>query len=606
MPVPSYTTDLNTFNACTSNTGWVEMTGMAQGGGADLDTDLGIVSDRCISELIRKTGLASLAYNNGSGVTIPTNGGFFVWSKYQASNSIGTRANGGIGVVIGSATGTWGNFNMDGSDTIPYGGWVNYFVDPSLTPDSTNGTYNTTYQYCGTSINVLNAVSKGNPQSIDFMRYGRGTAIFTEGDLGNGYATFAGFAAVNDVAATARWGLFQQVKGGYLWKGLMSLGITGTLVDMRDSNIKITIDDTIKAAAPFNRIEVHNASSNIEWTAVSFDKVGTISKGEFEMIDNATVSFTGCGFTDMSTFIFQSNASLTTTTWRRCDLVTAGGASFTSCNFNSSISSTSILSTDLGLITGSVFTSDGSNHAVELNTIGVGSMDWDNAAINYVAGTSGSPVVTTSTGNEVIYVNVGSGTLNINVATGASVPSVRSAGAVINVIAGAVQFLVKVQDTSGVAIQDVRVLAEAGIGGAFPSDVTVTITRAAAIATVTHTSHGLSNGDKVVIRSASPNDYNGVWTISNVTTNTYDYTVGGTPTTPATGTIKSTFALLSGLTDINGELSITRTYSVDTPISSDSKARKSTSSPYYKTGAVVGTISKDTGLSSTIIMLNDE
>ena len=68
----------------------------------------------------------------------------------------------------------------------------------------------------------------------------------------------------------------------------------------------------------------------------------------------------------------------------------------------------------------------------------------------------------------------------------------------------------------------------------------------------------------------------------------------------------STFAILSGLTDINGEITATRTYSVDTPLSSRSKARKSTTSPYFKTGAIVGTIDKDAGLTVTVVMLSDE
>jgi hypothetical protein len=420
MAAPSYTTDLTTFNDCTSTTGWVEMTNMANGGGADLDTDLGIVSDRCISELIRKTGLASLAYNNGATVTVGTNGGFFVWSKYQAPNSIGTRTNGGIGVVIGSAAGTWGNFNMDGSDTYPYGGWTNYFVDPTLTPDAENGTYSTTaFQYCGTSINVLAAVSKGNPQSIDFMRYGRGESRFTDGDLGNGYATFDGFALVNDVAATARWGLFSDQGGSYLWKGLMSLGLTATSVDMRDSNVTITIDDTIKADPSFNRIEVHNASSNVNWTSVLITKVGTVSLGEFECIDNATVLLTGCVFTDMSTFIFQSNTTTDGTTFRRCNLVTNGGAAITDSLFEESVSTVSIITSTPNKITGTKFVSDGSNHAIEIDTPGSYTFT-GNIFENHFTGSSPTADV-----NAVIYNNSG-GAVTLNAADITGVISYRN------------------------------------------------------------------------------------------------------------------------------------------------------------------------------------
>lgn len=63
------------------------------------------------------------------------------------------------------------------------------------------------------------------------------------------------------------------------------------------------------------------------------------------------------------------------------------------------------------------------------------------------------------------------------------------------------------------------------------------ITRAGSTATVTLNSHGYANGAEVTITGAVEPEYNGSYIISNVTTNTFDYTVTGTPATPATGTI---------------------------------------------------------------------
>ena len=533
MAVATYTTDLTIFNNCTSTTGWSEMQGMDRGGGPDNDTDLGIYGSECISQLIRKTGLGSLAYNNGSGVTIPSNGGFFVWNKYFAPNGVETLANGGVGVVIGSSTTNWGNFNLDGSDTYPYGGWTNYFVDPTLTPDSTNGTYNTTYQYCGTSINVTIAVSKGNPHTVDILRYGRGESRFTNGQAGS-YATFAGFATFNDNATAGRYGLIQDVGGSYLWKGLMSLGLSGTSVDMRDSNVNIAIDNTLKASAGFNRIEVHNASSNIEWTSVNITKVGTVSRGEFEMIDNAVVKLNTCVFSDMSTFIFKSNALNTNTSFIRTDKITAGSATFDSCTFDENRNTTSVLATDLADFTDCNFISDGSNHAIELSTVGDGTMDWDNYLESYVAGTAASPVTPTSTGNEAIYVNVGSGTLTINVGSGYAIPSIRSAGATVNVVSGQVTTTINVTTRTGVDIQNARVYMEAAAGG---------------------------------------------------------------PIT--TGTV-----IFNDLTDVNGEVSDTRSLTSSQPVSG--RVRKSTSAPLYSTSPFSGTISNTSGMNLTILMISDE
>jgi len=69
------------------------------------------------------------------------------------------------------------------------------------------------------------------------------------------------------------------------------------------------------------------------------------------------------------------------------------------------------------------------------------------------------------------------------------------------------------------------------------ADKSVTITRSSTVATVTATAHGYSNTNVVNIRGAVQSAYNGDFTISNVTANTFGYTVTGSPATPATGTI---------------------------------------------------------------------
>ncbi|CAN5813834.1 hypothetical protein BH20PSE1_BH20PSE1_01000 [soil metagenome] len=66
---------------------------------------------------------------------------------------------------------------------------------------------------------------------------------------------------------------------------------------------------------------------------------------------------------------------------------------------------------------------------------------------------------------------------------------------------------------------------------------TVTITRSASTATATATAHGFLAGQKIVVSGANETEYNIEAYISNVAANTFDYTVSGTPATPATGTI---------------------------------------------------------------------
>jgi len=74
---------------------------------------------------------------------------------------------------------------------------------------------------------------------------------------------------------------------------------------------------------------------------------------------------------------------------------------------------------------------------------------------------------------------------------------------------------------------------------ALASAVSVTsITRSGYAATATVTAHGYAVGDETNILGANELAYNGLQTVASVpTANTFTYTVQGTPTSPATGTI---------------------------------------------------------------------
>ena len=72
------------------------------------------------------------------------------------------------------------------------------------------------------------------------------------------------------------------------------------------------------------------------------------------------------------------------------------------------------------------------------------------------------------------------------------------------------------------------------------------ITRVGTVATVTTSDdHGLSAGQSAIIAGAVESDYNGTVVVQSVTSTTvFTYTVSGSPTTPATGTITSTQAVV--------------------------------------------------------------
>ena len=429
MAVAVYATDLQTYFGATSITGVAEPTGMQSLDGTGVvDSDLAIYGTVCISESMRKAGLGALVYTGTQPTWTAGSTCYFGWFKWFAPNSLGTKVSeGGIRMLVGSTSANYRGWYVDGSDTYTYGGWKNYVVDPTQTglATQTQGSPTTTYNTVGIGVNApVSSPSKGNSYTLDIIRYGRGEIRFTNGDLANGYATFNGMSLLNDNPTTGQWGLFQNTGGSYLWKGLMSLGLTGTAVDMRDSNVVINIDNTEMVATNFNRIEVNNASSNVQWDSVLISALGTRSKGEFQMIANATVSKVGCTFTDMSTFVYQSNGTITDTTFRRCGLITQGGSTFSGCLITNSTSTASILSNNPALISDTEFRSDGSNHGLEINTAGTYSFV-GNTFVNY-AGANGS------TGNECIYNNSG-GLVTINV-TGGDTPTYRNGAGATTVI----------------------------------------------------------------------------------------------------------------------------------------------------------------------------
>ena len=441
----TYATDLTTVHLCDNDTDWSELSGHSSGSSPSQDSESYIHNASAVSQATGQATAqnAGMEYDYGSNITWTSGHCFLAWQMFAAPTNIQPWASGGMRFGVGSASGDMNFWNALGDNfgNYPYGGWQNTAIDPEVTVDQTDGTPTAgNYRYFGSLPNMRAKITKGSPHVIDAIRYGRGELQVT----GTG-ATFAGMAAAND-AATARWGLFQSTGGPYLYKGLMSLGLTATSVTFSVSNVSIRIEDTPRVSAGFNKIEINNASSNISWTSVSIAGVQTsitgsapIAPGNFEVVDNATIAFDSCTFTDMGTFIFQSNSTLTTCTFRRCKKVTLGSGDFASCLFTKSPDTISVATATLNDLDGCRFESDGSNYGVDLGTIsGNTSMAWDCTESGYVVGSSGDDVGVTPTGNETIYVSVASGvTLTINVSDTASTPSVANAGTgTVKVVSG--------------------------------------------------------------------------------------------------------------------------------------------------------------------------
>lgn len=618
MVIATYSTDLTLMDEAESLTGWAEPTVTwtdLRSPGAD--TDDFIQNGSCISGIV-KTGLGGILWNEGAGITLGQDDAVLIWAKWDAAPVLDTEANGGMVTFMGSSLAAFNVFHHLGNDSYVYGGWRNLATgdpaDADITANSVVGSPTTTKQYHGWGYGAPGAVpTKGQPFKADVIRYGRCEIIAIDGQAA-AYGNFADMAQENDYNDVTngynRWGLFQQQSAGnYLWKGLMSLG-NATAVDFRDSNSSISIDNTKQVTPAFNAIEINNASSRVDWTGVTISSLGTVSPGTLTVVDNADVNFTSCTFNDMNTFVFLANSDVVDSQFIRCGLITHGGGV---------MNGTSVLSSIVAADEGAVFYDQVADPDGEMDNMsfskGVNAHHAIRFGTNVPASITlrGMDFVGFSASNDVndsvFRFDDISGAITLNLVgcthDGSGFTIDDAAGVTVTVVIDPVTTLVNVKDNTGSNLLDARVLLEASDAtGDFPFEESVTITRSGATASVAHTAHGLVVGDLAIIRGAVQSEYNGAFTISNVTTNAYDYTVVGTPTTPATGTIVCSGGIVSGTTDASGNISASRTFSANTPVKGF--VRKSSVAPFFKSFPIAGTVNNTAGLTINVRMILDQ
>ena len=468
MATPAYTTDLTNINLGVGT--WVELTGALKGGGPAAEGDYFIEGSGCISQATTVASTsgntASMAIDLGTPVTINSGDASFHWIYFGAPNAIAMLNSGGYRIVIGgSGIVNYKMWYVLGSDTYTYGGWQNIPIDPRIPADQLAGVSTAGTQVFGSSANISNAVSKGSPYGNDAIRYGR-TLQIINGVSGDS-ATFAGTAAVNDTnypttGSGNRWGLFQGTTGGYLHKGLLLMGTAATAVDFRDTNRNILIQDTIKVWPGFNAFEVRNAASVVHWTGISISSLGTTSKGRFITTNNAEVNFDTCSFTDMDSFDFLLSGYVTTTTFRRCGIVTQSGATIINSKFDNATGTKALQVADqIAKVTNTTFISDGTGYAVEGFTA-AGSYNLTNLTWTNYAASDGA------TGNEAIHVLATTGVVNLNI-SGGTTPSVHSEGATVNKLTP-VSLAVSVKNEGGTALAGAQVYIQKPTPGSLTSD----------------------------------------------------------------------------------------------------------------------------------------
>jgi hypothetical protein len=616
----------------------------ALGGGAsglNTETDYFIQGTDCQSKNAWTNDIKGLIHDNGSSFTVPTTGAIVAWLYYAAVNALENKAgvspdfNGGLMLIEGSASNAYNRYNVAGADTLPFDSWIPYVVDPNTaTADDTVGSPSGTEQWVGVEANLPTTAgpTKGAPIAIDAVRYGRCTLTYTEGDSGNGFNTFSG-AENTANSISNRWGLIEFRQGAYYVQGfhLFGKGDSPTaLVDFRDSNKIVFIRDTEYVATGFNRFEIANSSSNVEWNNILFQALGTQSPGTF-VHTAGTFLVTNCQFVDVGTFSLLSTSDMLNCIFRNTGIITAPGSDLTGSSitgFEGTAGTSSLIwdvNTDPdGLIDSMTFEKGvAATHAIEFGTNVPTTMTIQN--INF----SGYNASNGQNDSNFHFKDTSGTSITLNCTGCIGNLSYTTDGADITIVADPATTTVTVNDHLGAPLINARVILRAANStGPLPYNDIVTISISGITATVTHTAHGLLSGQKVEIQGASYAPFNGVKTITNVTTNSYDYTVdSGSPAVEnnyrfdsvetvspisyrfsAQGEggidITSTGVILEGLTDSSGQIIDARTLSSNQPVSG--VVRTGSSTPRYKDFPISGIVDTLTGLSINVTLILDE
>jgi len=285
-----------------------------------------------------------------------------------------------------------------------------------------------------------------------------------------------------------------------------------------------------------------------------------------------------------------------------CAEIDTNGATLSNCVINSTTEATTgslLVNTEAEgeLCSDIKFNTFGTNYAVYV-AAGVTTFDMDNWIFDDPNNTS----------NVAVHWLGTSGTLTINALNGTNLVTAgctAETGGTVEVVANPVTTEITVKDiNTGSPIENARVLVTVADGINFPYQITVTGTSSGTTATITHTAHGLATNDNIYIFGANEEEYNGAFQITVTGANTYTYVMNAASTTPATGTLKATLALINGLSNASGIISDTRSMGSDQLITG--RVRMSSGTPFYKTSPITGTVDSTTGVKITQQLIRDD
>ena len=530
------------------------------------------------------------------------------WGLFLQGSLINLAASGGIQFWAsdGSNTGYW---YLGGRDTYS-GGWAPFCVDVSAGVDSgTKPTAMNAITSMGLRLNLTGTSKNFDNTWMDYLHVCDGLRAY--GDDAGGYFDLEDIfsADATDTSSTVGgWGIVTKFAGIYFTSGGLEVGdsVSTNACKFQAKNQTLVFEDKDVNAALYSITVVDNGTGLTEF--LLGEKAGTagVSGCTIQVEDSAQAAKVDFVATDAditnfgiygSTFIGLDDISLPATStitevlnsnFSACGTVVVDTCTLRNCNFiNATGNAIEIdsLSNDVEDCTFITPTTAG----VEISAAPTGDYDFD--GMEFVGTTGSGPYDVNNTSGSEITINVNSG--NAQYYT----------GSVVNFIIAPVTITLTVKDiVTTDEIAGARSLVLVADSANFPYQASVTIERSGAVATVSHTGHGMETGDKVYISGANQWEYNGVHEITYIGTGSYSYAVVGTPDTPATGTITATFVILDEDTDTGGVAADTRSYSNHQLFTG--RVREGDVGP-YKDAPLQGTIDKASGYSTVVQLIPD-
>jgi len=481
MTVLAVTFDGTRLNDSDANTGWGNY---GSGGGAPASEGANAyqistgaaANTGVVGTAVKLTGAARDGVDYiGSAVDFTAASNRLLYFKGYITDAFDLQVAFGLELGIGSADqSNYHEYVLAGTDAAlpvydtypPQGGYLITCVDPTIdtwanVADS-GGTFDqTAVIWYGMRAVFINGNSKSENLAFDAIDYGTGLTVLN-GTGADPAAKYTDFVEADQNDIDKRWGAAIGIGDAVTFRGIATVGASGTATEFDDSTSIVTFPDGYHSRGLFGvSMDIGNASSILADGALLIG-AGTRNgadandtRPDYEVIGTSgSYVFTGVmrNFRDVAfTSVCDVNGEI------ECMLLTQA-----SCNIENAIIKCNALTnvaclqdptfgstTDLN---NTLFVQSGAGHAIEALATG----SWTGVTFSGFGGTPGSNLVANSGAADAAVFNDTGGAITITVVGGDS-PSVRNGAGATTTVVQTVSLNVTVKDADAVALEDVIV-----------------------------------------------------------------------------------------------------------------------------------------------------